>query len=453
MVFYVHDIRGQETILLDEITFRKLLLDSEVMVKDHGKWNWDAINELTKALLNPKHFDELVRTTKFVQKIITFLRPSSKYFSEISIDDSSPKIIKACTSLICNLASSTPGYRFLAETKIVQEIIERLKRLCDPMNFEIDIAFTKEKMDSMLSRGYFSILGGLQKLNDGERILEDNNAWTVFYSLIELRGRDDLAKNIIINGNYAIDGHMRIIFSKLLSSGYKEMRHFTTMYIKVLLDNDTAGLEEWLPQALIPQLFDPAPLVSDTALGLVKECCRQPSLLLAIIDCCPDIQHLGFFDCTILLDFLALPQGFLYLNPNFIEGEFKYWIEHGVYQYVDLAANFMDMKNVFEARNGLTVQDFPVHFFGALSKTKQGCLYLKSKDKLTALCEILKNHDTLQLNINNLKRLKASIWAVCNICSSNDGFDLIQSFWPGSSVLNSVMKLATDSNILTLRGY
>jgi rapamycin-insensitive companion of mTOR len=57
-------------------------------MKDYTKWNWGAISELMKgSLLNPKRFDELVRNTKFASRMIHFLKPSSKQFCELPVDE------------------------------------------------------------------------------------------------------------------------------------------------------------------------------------------------------------------------------------------------------------------------------------------------------------------------------------------------------------------------------
>ena len=56
-------------------------------MKDYTKWNWTAISELMKgSLLNPKRFDELVRNTRFAARMIQFLKPSSKQFSDLPND-------------------------------------------------------------------------------------------------------------------------------------------------------------------------------------------------------------------------------------------------------------------------------------------------------------------------------------------------------------------------------
>ncbi len=189
---------------MEESRFKLLLVESEVLgPKDYTKWNWDAIEELNKSsFLNPQRFDELVRATKYASRLIHFLKPSSKQFSELKQDQDSLKIVRSCCALMRNLASTSAGYRFIQESKIISEINERLAKLGDPSNFEVDAVFSKEGIENMMGKEYFTILGEIQKLPEGEKIFEENNLWTTYYTLIELKGKDYLVKCLIAAGNF-----------------------------------------------------------------------------------------------------------------------------------------------------------------------------------------------------------------------------------------------------------
>lgn len=62
--------------------FNILIIFSQVIItKDYTRWHWDAISELLSgALLNPSHLAKALNT-KFVKRILSFLRPSNKLFS------------------------------------------------------------------------------------------------------------------------------------------------------------------------------------------------------------------------------------------------------------------------------------------------------------------------------------------------------------------------------------
>jgi rapamycin-insensitive companion of mTOR len=128
---------------------------------------------------------------------------------------------------------------------------------------------------------------------------------------------------------------MRVLFSKLLTSGYKEMRLFTTNYILTLMENNTAGIESWIPSlliaqvnAILTQMFDPAPTVSEAALSIVRESTKYPAFMRGIILSKPDYEYLASCDSQILIKFLEDEEGFTYLlDAGFVEKEAKYWVD------------------------------------------------------------------------------------------------------------------------------
>lgn len=55
-----------------------------LMSRDNNKWNYDVIMELLQGpLLNPKRLDEVIRATKFIRRIFSFLHPFNNRFSSI----------------------------------------------------------------------------------------------------------------------------------------------------------------------------------------------------------------------------------------------------------------------------------------------------------------------------------------------------------------------------------
>jgi hypothetical protein len=51
----------------------------------------------------------------------------------------------------------------------------------------------------------------------------------------------------------------------------------------------------------------------------------------------PDLEHLSVVANPLLLTLLDVPQGVKYLHDmGYLEDEFQYWFEHGIYQYATL---------------------------------------------------------------------------------------------------------------------
>ena len=108
----------------------------------------------------------------------------------------------------------------------------------------------------------------------------------------------------------------------------QEMRLYATNFVHSLILAGTKELHHWIPQLIIPQLFDPSPAVSTSALACIQLGITDLSFLNAIIACRPDPQHLCLNDSSILIGFLRSTEGFEYLKEiEFLDGEYQYWIE------------------------------------------------------------------------------------------------------------------------------
>jgi rapamycin-insensitive companion of mTOR len=433
---------------IEDHQMQGMILDSEVLgLKDHTKWNWDVISELVQcAATSPAKLDVLVRITKFIPRILIFLKPSSKQFCDIAVQTpESGKVVKVCSELLCILASTEYGRKVLAEHRVIFEVGEKLQRLVDPSNMDMDNIFSKERMESTLSREYFTFLGALQQTQVTRYVLRECALWTTYYALIELRGRDDIAKRILMTGNYYRDGHMRVILSKLLVAGYKEMRLFTTQWIDTLLDFRDDSICEWVAPLLMPQLFDAAPQVIESALQVIKKGCTNPAFLNTFIQSNPDIDHIAQHDTEILFHFLQTENGFSEILQNgFLHNEIKYWVEEGLVEY----ALYFERRMTATSTTALTI---PTHLYGSLVSTLQGCTFLKTHGQLEILFVYLQYTPTELESEENISKLKSSIWGLCHACSTTFGIDLIDTISEGCCV-KRIVDVALHSSVLSVRG-
>lgn len=71
---------------VDDFRFRRMVYDSKVLqTKDFTRWNWNIINELLEGpLLNKKQLEELVKSTKFIRRLLVFYRPLRLRFSNVN---------------------------------------------------------------------------------------------------------------------------------------------------------------------------------------------------------------------------------------------------------------------------------------------------------------------------------------------------------------------------------
>ncbi|KAI1315132.1 hypothetical protein EDD11_001279 [Mortierella claussenii] len=192
---------------LDDANFRTLLNDTQVLTtKDVSKWRWNLILEIIQGpMLNPRRLDEAIRGTKFSKRLLAFYRPLNHRYSSQPASESHQTYTKIGCALFEALANSVEGAKYLAQNKILRLIADGLAQL-DPMQGHpgSDPIFSREKMETTMTSGYFEMLGTLCKSRSGSRLLEKFKIFNLYYRLSELRSRDDIVTRIITSMDYSI---------------------------------------------------------------------------------------------------------------------------------------------------------------------------------------------------------------------------------------------------------
>lgn len=306
----VHEVKLKMGYAIDDVHFRQLLLDSQVLnTKDYTKWSWDNIVELLQGpLLNPKRLDEAMRGKKFIKRLLAFYRPFRHQFSDINCTKANViRYVKTGCILLSTLLGNVDGVRYLEENKLLDQVAEALDEL-DPLKNRdgssetTEPIFSKERMTSTLSGGYFTLLGVFTKHKDGVRIMEKFKLFSSFYQLSELRNRDDLKVAMITNMDYTLDGHPRVLLSKIMTSGYNPIRIFATQQLgntmRLVEEN---GDNDWIIRLLVTQLYDTHLEVSQIAVNLLDEACENQANLELLVKCRPSLGHLGEVGNPLLL--------------------------------------------------------------------------------------------------------------------------------------------------------
>jgi hypothetical protein len=190
----------------------------------------------------------------------------------------------------------------LSDNKVLIQLAEALREL-DPLNGdpETELIFSSERMESTLSCGYFTLLGTLSKYKDGVRIMEKFKIFNLFYQISELKARDDLKIAIITNMDYSLDGHPRVLLSKIMTSGYNPIRLFSTKQLGAVLHNSEREYNGWIIRLLVTQLYDPNLEVCQMAMSLLDEACEIHANLELLVKCRPSLDHLGELGNPLLL--------------------------------------------------------------------------------------------------------------------------------------------------------
>ncbi|GAA5806120.1 hypothetical protein HPULCUR_011649 [Helicostylum pulchrum] len=472
----VHEVKLKIGYAIDDTHFRQLLLDTQVLnTKDFTKWNWDSIIELLQGpLLNPRRLEEAMRGRKFIKRLLAFYRPFKHQFSDMNATKGTiSRYVKTGCTLVSTLLSNTDGVRYLNENKLLGDIAEAFNEL-DPLMLngdpETEPIFSKERMESTLTCGYFALLGTLSKFKEGVRILEKFKIFSCFYQISELKNRTDLKVAMITNLDYTLDGHPRVLLSKIMTSGYNPIRLFATQHIGVIMRQSEAEFNDWVIRLLVTQLYDTHMDVCQTAVTLLDEACEKQANLELLVKCRPSLGHLGEIGNPLLLRFLSTSTGFCYLNAlGYVQKEMDDWFERGNQNYVtqlelSLARALVntpekktvnpfeervDGENDFEALqpgDGLT----PPHFYGELTKTEEGCHLLREKGHFKLFANFvrdfpLENHAEAE---DSLGQLKAVLWALGNIGATKNGLPFLEE----EDIVKDIINLAECSDILSLKG-
>ncbi|KAF9171355.1 hypothetical protein BGX20_007728 [Mortierella sp. AD010] len=452
---------------LDESNFRALLNDTQVLnTKDASKWKWSLILEIIQGpMLNSKRLDEAIRTTKFSKRLLAFYRPLNHHYSSQAANDS-PLYTKIGCALFEILANNPEGSKYLAQNKILKLIADGLAQL-DPVQGHkgSDPIFSREKMEATMTSGYFEMLGTLCKTRSGSRLLERFKIFNLYYRLSELRSRDDIVKRIITSMDYSIDGHPRVILSKIMTSGYKHIRLYATQHLGTVIKNDRNEFNDWAIRLLCTQLCDPSMDVCHMAVRALDDACSQKKNLDFLIQLRPNLDHLGEAGNPLLLRFLSTSRGFHYLDDmSYIEGEMDDWFMFANRQYmiqteVKLAkamelqrfnpfAEDGKFENEAERLLARAKHVLTPHFYGELTRTEEGCDLLRRKGHFGEYARYIREHCAESKDPATISDLKAILWAVGHIGSTVGGLPFLED----EDLIKYIVGMAERSKVLSLKG-
>ncbi|KXS22111.1 ARM repeat-containing protein [Gonapodya prolifera JEL478] len=457
---------------IDEDRFRLLISNTGILaIKDYTKWNWDAIMELVQGpLYNAKRLEDTLRNTKLVKRLLAFFRPANRQFSSIPKSKARlqpAKYVRIGSEVLSVLVSNPEGARYLLEDPLLGQIAQCLMQL-DPFGNKLYNAsmppqaepiFSRERIEKTMSAYYFTLLGNLSRSPEGIGVLERFKIFDLFYHMTELKSRDDIAKAIITNLDYRIDGHSRILLSKVLTCGYKPMRYFATRHLRYVARSQTNEFKEWGIRLLITQLYDPSIHVREMAVKVLDEACSNRENLDMMIQLRPTLDHLGTTGVALLLRCLSTSTGFSYLSElKFIESQMDQWFEKGNLHYVtqlelSLASAVMGYSSTTEDSSTELVEDTTgtvlPHFYGELTKTAFGCELLRKKEHFVRFVEYIRRRPAdVDLSIEEVSKLKSVLWAVGHVGSNLSGF----SFLDEADVLKDIVALCETSPVLSIRG-
>nr|XP_038025348.1 rapamycin-insensitive companion of mTOR-like isoform X2 [Anas platyrhynchos] len=435
------------------------LRDSQVLNhKENLEWNWNLIGTILKwPNVNLRNYkDEQLH--RFVRRLLYFYKPSSKLYANLDLDYAKAKQLTTvgCQFTEFLLESQEDGQGYLEE--LVKDIVHWLN---SSSGMKPECSLQNNGLLNTLSQHYFLFFGTLSCHSHGVKMLEKCNAFQCLLNFCSLKNQDHLLKLTISSLDYSRDGLARVILSKILTAATDSCRLYATKHLRVLLRANVEFFSNWGIELLVTQLHDKNRTISSEALDILDEACEDKANLHALIQMKPALSHLGDRGLLLLLRFLSIPKGFSYLNERgYVTKQMEKWQKEYNLKYVELIEEKLnealttyrkpvDGDNYVRRSNQRLQRPhvyLPVHLYGQLVHHKTGCHLLESQSIVTDLSYTVRS--PMLDKWEGIKQLKAALWALGNIGSSNWGLNLLQE----ENVIPDITALAQHCEVLSVRG-
>lgn len=453
---------------MDETQFRNAILETHVLnTVNYMKWKWDLIHRLVEGpLTNPKRVDEAIKGSKFMKRLIGFYRPFKYRFAMVPNTKPHQRYVRTGCALMKTLVQTAEGAKYLAENKFLRQVAECLAQL-DRMSGLTSASplFSREQMANTLSGGYFAMLGTISAHANGLLMMERWHMLNMFYHIIELQDRNDLIQTLLGNMDYSRESHLRVMLSKALTIGSKEIRIFSTKLLRKYAVGDITispqvaiGNAEWVVKLLVTQLYDPDVTVCQIAVKILEEACNQRDYLEFVVKCRPSLDHLGEIGAPLLLRFLSTSVGYHYLDGlDYITQEMDDWFLGRNDSYVGLVEAALSRAYVDQPRRSsfapedlVDMQDVgvvPPHFYRELARTAEGCKLLEHSGHFNDFAWAIRDFRLEEEDYEALLKVKGCLWAVGNIGSMELGAPFLET-----DLVQRIVAIAEGAGVLTMRG-
>ncbi|XP_073322353.1 rapamycin-insensitive companion of mTOR-like isoform X1 [Pagrus major] len=435
------------------------LRDSHILNhKQNLEWNWLLIATILKwpnvNLRNNK--DEQMH--KFVRRLLYFYKPSSKLYAGLALDHLKARqlTVVGCQFVEFLMESDEDGQGYLED--LVRDMVSWLS---SSSGLKPERCLQSNGLLTTLSQHYFLFLGTLSAHPQGVKLLEKCGLFQCLLNLCSVKNQDAVLKLAVSTLDYSRDGLARVILSKILTAATDTCRLYATKHLRVLLRASVEFFSSWGMELLVTQLHDHSKAVSMEALDILDEACEDKANLHALIQLKPALSHLGDKGLLLLLRFLSIPKGFSYLNERgYVSKQLDKWQKEYNLKYVDLIEEQLnealttyrkpvDGDNYVRRSNQRLQRPnvyLPVHLYGQLVHDKTGCHLLEAQSVVPDLSYTVRSPmlDTWE----GIKQLKAALWALGNIGSSNWGLNLLQE----ENVIPDILALAQHCEVLSIRG-
>nr|XP_046231656.1 rapamycin-insensitive companion of mTOR-like isoform X2 [Scatophagus argus] len=442
-----------------EDTLMTYMRDSHIFNhKENLDWNWSLIETILKGANVSLRSSKDEQMHKFVQRLLFFYKPSSKLYGSMELEHPQARqlTVVGCQFIEFLLASEEEGQAYLED--LVRDIVQSL--FSSP-GLKPDRSLQGSGLLTTLSQHYFLFLGTVSAHQHGVKMLEKCSFFQCLLNVCSLKNQEHLLKLTVSTLDYSRDGLARVILSKILTAATDTCRLYATKHLRVLLRASVEFFSNWGIELLVTQLHDRNKNISMEALDILDEACEDMTNLHALTEMKPALTHLGDKGVLLLLRFLSIPKGFSYLSERgYITKEMEKWQKEYNLKYVDMIEEQLNealttyRKPVngdnYVRRSNQRLQRpnvyLPVHLYGQLVHDKTGCQLLQAQNVVRDLSHSVRSAALEKWE--GIKKLKAALWALGNIGSSNWGLNLLLE----DGVITDIVSLAHHCEVLSIRG-
>jgi len=443
------DVKRKIDWRMDTADFRqKMALSGVLSTKEHQKWNWDIIMDIVEGpLQNPALLQQALRT-KFIKRLVSFLRPSNNAFSGMKREPENAKYTHIACQLLEILVSNEDGKAFLGSNPLLPQIGDLLRLEAEPKYGQVckhERLFTVEKVLRTLTHDYFTIIGSLSSSKAGLDFLVKFKLFEYLPILCVMPQRHDLCTAIMTCVDYNLPfSPTRLVLQKALNSESSVVRFLATRHLQLLYRASVNGFHDWGVKFLVAKLGDEDGKVAKLALDVLDEAADDVDCLESLVTRNPNLLSNGLKGGKdLMMRFLTRRSGFQVLsNTDFIKAELRNWRKVEYLEYCAALERQLQQSFSIADRPPVTI---PPHFFHNLAYTKQGCDVLEESKCLHEFAEMVR--DTNRLSFYR----RAALWVVGHIGRSVTGLRYIM----GSSdcdIIPYIVKLSCSAKCLSLRG-
>eukprot|EP00762_Andalucia_godoyi_P003624 ANDGO_00662.mRNA.1 Protein pianissimo A len=480
---------SKETALIDTVAMMK---DTGVnLFKDFQKWNFSLIYTLLEGpFSNPDKMKDAMEKSKFVKRITSFFKPDKHLFvDEPYLSNLEEKYTRVGRILIRRLCSTDRFIKFLAASGLVNQIVKYLR---DELNsstapppsgafsgpptpsssagrngvqFEFR-PFASQVVGIKMSRDFFALLGELSSHPRGILLLVELDAFPVLYRLVDSKlNRDDLAQLVMKHFDYSLvdetyNQYARNLLTTAAMSGSNKIRFVAAMHLRTMLNNKMPNFSEWGIGLLKAMLEDPWEEIVRTARAILEDAMMaSDSHLDALIMHPPRTALMDVPGCSLLLRFLARSDGLaIAMADGWLQRQMDTWLATECDVYVDVVER--SLEEAFELRGDSSLLSslskkgrsvfkhtessivLPLHFFGELCRTEEGCAFLLNASGVL--------DRMIESALTQCPKQTAALWATGWIGASEYGLSLLLAKEP--HFLRHVSDMAFNHPSLSVRG-